>query len=99
MAEHKLSAPFKAVVNPMNAVLYLFRASSIHDATPPFERYRGRARSVCGVGCPVCGSTDLNHTHTSTAFNQPSQQSLDQVSSLCTSSLSVICLSTCAKAT
>ncbi|KAL3158367.1 hypothetical protein ABBQ38_010606 [Trebouxia sp. C0009 RCD-2024] len=38
----------------------------------------GRARSVCGVGCPVCGSTDLNHTQTSTAFNQPSHQSLEE---------------------
>ena len=44
---------------------------------------RGRPRSICGVACPVCGSGDPNHTHTSSAFNQPSQKSLDTVGKLC----------------
>ncbi|DBA70237.1 TPA: hypothetical protein ACH3X2_012144 [Trebouxia sp. C0005] len=37
----------------------------------------GRGRSVCGANCTVCVSGHPNHSHTSTAFNQPSQKSLE----------------------
>ena len=34
---------------------------------------------MCGAACTVCGSGDPNHSHSSTAFAQPSQEALQQV--------------------